>query len=46
LIRQVEDALRASTTLRATTEAGAVAIYDDDTGTYGATQDFSIWFTS
>jgi hypothetical protein len=44
LIRQVEDALRLSTTLRATTEGGAVAEYEEEMKLYGARQDFSIWF--
>lgn len=44
LIRQVEDALRASPTLRATTLTGATAVYDEPTQLYGAHQDFSIWF--
>jgi uncharacterized cupin superfamily protein len=44
LIRQVEDAVRLSTALRATTEGGAVSDYEPDTKLYGARQDFSIWF--
>lgn len=44
LIRQVEDTLRASAQLRATTLAGAVAVYDEETHRYGARQDLSIWF--
>jgi len=44
LIRQVEDALRQSTALRATTEGGAVSDYEDDLKLYGARQDFSVWF--
>lgn len=44
LIRQVEDAVRLSTVLRATTEGGAVADYDEVTKLYGYRQDFSIWF--
>jgi hypothetical protein len=44
LIRQVEDAVRLSTTLRATSEGGAVAEYEDELKLYGARQDFSIWF--
>lgn len=45
LIRQVEDAVRASAALNATTEGGAVADYEPETKLYGARQDFSIWFT-
>ena len=44
LIRQVEDALRLSTTLRATTQGGAVSDYEDELNLYGARQDFSVWF--
>jgi hypothetical protein len=44
LIRQVEDAVRLSTTLMATTEGGAVATYESDTKLHGYRQDFSIWF--
>lgn len=44
LIRQAEDAVRSATTLRATTEGGAVAQYDEETKLHGARQDFSIWF--
>jgi hypothetical protein len=44
LIRQVEDAVRLSAALNATTEGGAVADYEEDTKLYGARQDFSIWF--
>lgn len=44
LIRQIEDAVRLSSTLRATTEGGAVAVYEPETKLYGARQDFSIWF--
>lgn len=42
LIRQVEDSLRTSMT--ATTEGGAVSLYDEETKLRGARQDFSIWF--
>lgn len=44
LIRQAEDILRLSTVLRATTQGGAVAIYEEDTKLYGARQDFAITF--
>lgn len=44
LIRQIEDAVRLSTVLLATTEGGAVAVYEPETKLYGARQDFSIWF--
>jgi hypothetical protein len=44
LIRQVEDAVRLSTTLRATTEGGAVGGYEPETKLHGYRQDFSIWF--
>lgn len=44
LIRQVEDGVRLSTALNATTESGAVAAYDEVTKLYGYRQDFSIWF--
>jgi hypothetical protein len=46
LIRQVEDIVRLSTVLNATTEGGAVAVYDEETHLYGARQDFSIWFAA
>lgn len=46
LIRQAEDALRLSTALRATTEVGAVGLYEDDTKLFGGRQDFSIWFSA
>lgn len=45
LIRQIEDAVRLSTTLNAVTIGGAVAIYETDTKLYGAMQDYSIEFT-
>ncbi|RYE43987.1 MAG: DUF3168 domain-containing protein [Hyphomicrobiales bacterium] len=44
LIRQAEDALRLSSALNATTQGGAVAVYEDDTELYGARQDFAITF--
>lgn len=44
MIRQAEDALRASTVLRATTLMGASAVYDEPTKMCGAHQAFSIWF--
>jgi hypothetical protein len=46
LIRQVEDALRLSTTLRATTQGGAASDYEDELKLYGARQDFSVWFSA
>jgi hypothetical protein len=46
LIRQIEDALRLSTTLRATSEGGAVSEYEDELKLYGARQDFSVWFAA
>lgn len=46
LIRQVEDALRSSATLNADTMTGAISTYNPDTGLYGSSQDFSIWFTN
>jgi hypothetical protein len=46
LIRQVEDALRLSTTLRATTQGGAVSGYEDELKLYGSRQDFSVWFSA
>lgn len=44
IIRQIEDAVRLSSTLLATSEGGAVSVYEPDTKLYGARQDFSIWF--
>ena len=44
LIRQAEDALRLSAALNASTQGGAVALYEDDTKLYGARQDFGITF--
>ena len=46
LIRQVEDAVRASALLNATTLGGAVAERDEETQHFGARQDFSIWFAA
>lgn len=44
LIRQAEDALRLSSALNASTQGGAVALYEEDTKLYGARQDFGITF--
>lgn len=46
LIRQVEDTLRGSAVLNADTMTGVIATYEPETGLYGASQDFSIWFTN
>lgn len=46
LIRQAEDAVRASALLNATTLGGAVAERDEETMHFGARQDFSIWFAA
>lgn len=45
LIKQVETALRAATTLQTTVLAQPVASYEPDTTLYGARQDFSFWTT-
>jgi uncharacterized protein DUF3168 len=42
LIRQIEVAM--ADQLHATVEGGAIARYDEQTGTRGAMQDFSLWF--
>lgn len=46
LIRQVEDALRLDQTLLAETLSGALGMREPQLNLYGATQDFSIWFTN
>lgn len=44
LARDVEDALRATTSLAPTVLGAAVAIYEEETRLYGAMQDFSFWY--
>lgn len=44
IIRQAEDLMRQAAALNATTEGGAVGMYDEETKLFGARQDFSIWF--
>jgi hypothetical protein len=44
LARSVEDALVASTTLRATPLGAMTADYDEETRRFGARQDFSVWY--
>lgn len=44
LWRQVEDALVASTTLRAIPLGAPVSVYEPETKLYGTRQDFSTWF--
>lgn len=46
LARQAEDALVASSVLRATPVGAPVAEYEPETGLFGSRQDFSIWFTA
>jgi hypothetical protein len=43
LIRQIEDALCASSLFTATPQGEPIADADSDLGRYGALQDFSIW---
>lgn len=42
LARQVEDALRAETTLGTTVMGAPIAVYEPDTQLYGAHQDFTV----
>lgn len=44
LSRSVEDALVSSTVLRAIPQGAMVAVYEPETGLYGARQDFSVWY--
>lgn len=46
LSRQVEDALRAVTSLQTTVLGAPVSVYEEDVPLYGTRQDFSLWFTS
>jgi hypothetical protein len=46
LARQVEDALRSTTSLQTTVLGAPVADYEEDTQLYGTRQDFSFWHTS
>jgi len=45
LARDVEDTLRAVTSLAPTVLGAAVAVYEDEVGLYGSMQDFSFWYT-
>ncbi|MDF3837151.1 DUF3168 domain-containing protein [Cupriavidus basilensis] len=45
LIRQIEDTLRLDPKLLAHTLGGALGLRQSDLDLFGATQDFSIWFT-
>jgi hypothetical protein len=45
LIRKAEDDLRLHPSLFAQTLNGALSQHDQEVGLYGASQDFSIWFT-
>jgi hypothetical protein len=42
LMREVEDTMRSASGLHATVLGAAVALYEEDTGLYGAMQDFSV----
>lgn len=44
LARQVEDTMRTVTTLAPTVLGAPIAVYEQETGLYGAIQDFSVWF--
>lgn len=44
LSRRVEDTLRTVTALSPTVLGAAIAVYDEETKSYGAIQDFSLWY--